>query len=79
VIRRELGFDYGKFDYGIVDGRVVLYDVNRTTGTADDPTCHAETIEILAPGILDFVLPGKAAQEGGAQRRNQPSSAADLP
>jgi len=28
--RARLGFDYGKFDYGIVDGRVVLYDVNRT-------------------------------------------------
>lgn len=29
-IRRDMGFDYGKFDYGIVDGRAVLYDVNRT-------------------------------------------------
>lgn len=30
--RRKLGFDYGKFDFGIVDGEVVLYDVNRTPG-----------------------------------------------
>jgi len=29
-IRRSLGFDFGKFDYSIVDGRVVLYDTNRT-------------------------------------------------
>ena len=29
-IRKTLGFDYGKFDYGIVDDRLVLYDVNRT-------------------------------------------------
>lgn len=29
-MREELAFDYGKFDYGIVDGRVVLYDANRT-------------------------------------------------
>src|SRR5579883_2191811 len=29
-VRRELGFDFGKFDYAIVDGEVVLYDVNRT-------------------------------------------------
>lgn len=29
-LREELGFDFGKFDYGIVDGRVVLYDTNRT-------------------------------------------------
>ena len=32
--RDELGFDYGKFDFGIVDGEVVLYDVNRTPGSA---------------------------------------------
>jgi len=29
-MRDELGFDYGKFDYGIVDGEVILYDANRT-------------------------------------------------
>ena len=29
-MREQLGFDYGKFDYGIVDGRAVLYDANRT-------------------------------------------------
>ncbi len=29
-MRRKLRFDYGKFDYAIVDGRTVLYDVNRT-------------------------------------------------
>jgi len=29
-IRRTMGFDYGKFDYSIVDGRTVLYDANRT-------------------------------------------------
>lgn len=67
AIRRERGFDYGKFDYGIVDGRVVLYDVNRTTGTADDPSVHNETIEILAPGIFDFVSSREAAQEGRVQ------------
>jgi hypothetical protein len=29
-IRQQLGFDYGKFDYVLRDGKVVLYDVNRT-------------------------------------------------
>lgn len=29
-VRREMGFEYGKFDYAIVDGQVVLYDTNRT-------------------------------------------------
>ncbi len=54
-IREEMGFDYGKFDYGIVDGEVVLYDVNRTPGAAPDARLHADTVEALAPGIRDFL------------------------
>jgi hypothetical protein len=34
-IRRSLGFDFGKFDYSIVNGRVVLYDRNRTPSVKD--------------------------------------------
>lgn len=30
--RQRLQFDYGKFDYAIVDGRPVLYDANPTPG-----------------------------------------------
>jgi hypothetical protein len=33
-IRDKLGFDYGKFDYVLRDGKVVLFDVNRTPATA---------------------------------------------
>ena len=51
AIRRQLGYDYAKFDYGIVDGEVVLYDVNRTPGAAEDPARHAETIAVLSEGI----------------------------
>jgi hypothetical protein len=36
-MRRELGFDYGKFDYAIVDGRVILYDANKTPTIASIP------------------------------------------
>jgi hypothetical protein len=32
-IREKLGFDYGKFDYVLRDGEVVLFDVNRTPAT----------------------------------------------
>jgi hypothetical protein len=32
ALRYELGFDYGKFDYVIHDGRPVLLDTNKTTG-----------------------------------------------
>jgi len=30
AIREKLGFDYGKFDYVLRDGKLVLFDVNRT-------------------------------------------------
>jgi hypothetical protein len=32
AVRAAYGFDYGKFDYVIVDGRIVLFDCNRTPG-----------------------------------------------
>jgi hypothetical protein len=51
AIRQRLGFDYGKFDYGLVDGRVILYDVNRTPGHTADVTRHAQTLEVLSEGI----------------------------
>jgi hypothetical protein len=55
-VRREtLGFDYGKFDYGLVDGRVVLYDANRTPGSLADPTRHTATIEALSAGISAYL------------------------
>lgn len=54
-IRAEMGFDYGKFDYGVVDGEVVLYDVNRTPGASSDPRVHAQTIDALSPGLRDFL------------------------
>jgi len=55
-IRQELGFDYGKFDYGIVDGKVVLYDANRTPGYLASNTQDAEPRRAaLAPGIRDFL------------------------
>jgi hypothetical protein len=51
TIRERMGFDYGKFDYGIVNGKVFLYDVNRTPGASSDPRNHAETIEVLSEGL----------------------------
>ncbi|MEX2207830.1 MAG: hypothetical protein WEF50_16515 [Myxococcota bacterium] len=54
AIRSKLGFDYGKFDYGIVDGELILYDVNRTPGTASNPASHAAAAAELSPGIRAF-------------------------
>lgn len=33
-LREELGFDYGKFDFVVVDGEAVLLDANKTIGCA---------------------------------------------
>ncbi len=50
-IRQQLGLDYGTFDYGIVDGRPVLYDVNRTPGMSKDPAMRAHIIDVLSQAI----------------------------
>lgn len=61
-IRRQFGFDYGKFDYAIISGELVLYDVNRTPGIAGTTHQgkHTETIAVLADGILSY-LPNASA------------------
>jgi hypothetical protein len=37
ALRHQLGFEYGKFDYVMHDGRPVLLDANKTTGAAGLP------------------------------------------
>jgi hypothetical protein len=54
-IRERLGFDYGKFDYGLVDGEVVLYDANRTPGALADSSRHAETVDVLSGGLASML------------------------
>jgi hypothetical protein len=55
TLRQQLGFDYGKFDYGLVDGEVFLYDANSTPGRSAFPERHTDTIRTLSRGIQDFV------------------------
>jgi hypothetical protein len=55
-IRRKLGFDYGKFDFGVVDGRAILYDANRTP--VGRPTGgNAPMFRALANGIDSIFKP----------------------
>lgn len=55
-LRAELGFDFGKFDYGIVDGRVVLYDANRTPCTGAAVIAQSEErYRNLAEGISQYL------------------------
>lgn len=57
-VRERLGFDYGKFDFGIVDGEPVLYDVNRTPGLPR-PDTQSEKVTGQYPNLakgLNFYL-----------------------
>ena len=55
LMRQALGFDFGKFDYVINDGQVVLYDANRTptTGIFSMEQCQ-QLIETLSEGIQSY-------------------------
>ena len=55
-IRAELGFDFGKFDYAIVNGKPVLYDINSTPtfGPIREKLFSESGIEVLARGINAF-------------------------
>jgi hypothetical protein len=64
AMRRKLGFDFGKFDYGIVDGRVVLYDANRTPTSSPSPTMVARAT-LLSAGIDSFFGPAPRLRAAG--------------
>ncbi len=55
--RERLGFDYGKFDFVVSDGKAVLLDANRTPFAAPvaiNPELEAQNAQ-LARGLLDWV------------------------
>ena len=57
--RERLGFDYGKFDFVMHEGRAVLLDANRTPfgpTLADNPTLAEENAR-LALGLHDWLKP----------------------
>ncbi len=57
-LRRELGFDYGKFDYILEDGRARLIDANRTPHLACDSPLTPRMREVcrtLAGGLEAFL------------------------
>jgi hypothetical protein len=55
--RRKLGFDYGKIDFVMHDGRPVLIDANRTPTLPKGPVSTAirEGLDVLAEGIDAFL------------------------
>jgi len=55
-VRRKMGFDFGKFDYSIVGGRVVLYDTNRTPTLGMIPReQYLPRAQHLADGLKAFL------------------------
>ena len=55
-MRRELGFDFGKFDYLIADGKPILFDANRTPSLGQvSREAYRPRAEILAAGIEGFI------------------------
>jgi hypothetical protein len=52
AIRQRLGMDYGKIDYVLRDGKVVVLDVNRTPGIYGKGKLVQTISGILATGIL---------------------------
>jgi hypothetical protein len=56
LIRQELGFEFGKFDYVVVNGRTVLYDVSRTPSLGRFSTKqYLPQIQLLAEGIRSYL------------------------
>ena len=57
ALRKKLGFDYGRFDYVIHNGKPVLFDVNKTIGGGRSPQlleAYSDKLDYLAEGINTF-------------------------
>jgi hypothetical protein len=56
-MRADLGFDYGKLDYVLRDGRAVLLDANRTPSLSGDSLAEAqrERARTLALGVAAWI------------------------
>jgi hypothetical protein len=54
-MRSRLGFDYGKFDYVVVDGEVILLDANRTPALGGSDGWAQNMAAELAGGLPSFL------------------------
>lgn len=53
LARQRMGFDFGKFDYVVHDGRAILLDMNKTPSFAGDP--RSERLNRLADAVTEFL------------------------
>ncbi len=56
-LRKELNFEFGKFDYAIVDGKAVLFDTNTTPTWCTGGELLTARARILQEGIHSFLSP----------------------
>jgi hypothetical protein len=54
IWRKKLGFDYGRFDYVEHNGKIILFDVNKTIGSERRRDTYSVQLDFLASGISDF-------------------------
>ena len=55
-MRQRLGIDYGRFDYSIVDGKAIVYDINTTPSAGEDQLkLIGSRLRGLADGINCFL------------------------
>jgi hypothetical protein len=64
--RRRLGFDYGKFDYVMHEGKAVLLDANSTPGVGAPSEHHNIYADQLAIGLQEWVR-GRMSRASEAQ------------
>jgi hypothetical protein len=57
AVRKQHGFDFGKFDYVVADGRPILLDANKTPWLASPP--DTPRVQRLSTALREF-LPGYA-------------------
>ena len=56
LLRKQMRVDYGRFDYALIDGKPVVYDINRTpTITAASEAQYNSQLRDLAKGIVPFL------------------------
>lgn len=60
-LRHRMGFDWGKFDYVVHEGRAVLLDANVTVGLSP-PELIDRLADTLAPGIWSLLGPPNRGQ-----------------
>jgi hypothetical protein len=58
LARKQLGIDFGRFDYAVVDGETIIYDINKTS-VIYEPTLElfGDRLSELADGLSYYIGP----------------------